>query len=111
MTALRYDWHHRADALLSLVLNEFGHFPMMRRMLPGIKRRAETRRSRPPDDHPRPERGPPPVVIRVERSEDDPSRRAAKPSPAQRTVNHERRNCRASTGRTGTTAGSRRASR
>jgi hypothetical protein len=39
---IRYDWHHPADAVLSLVLNEFGDFPMMRRMLLGIKRRAET---------------------------------------------------------------------
>jgi hypothetical protein len=28
-------------ALFSLVLNEFGDFPMMRRMLLGLKRRAE----------------------------------------------------------------------
>jgi hypothetical protein len=39
---IRYDWHRPADAVLSLVLNEFGDFPMMRRMLLGIKRRAET---------------------------------------------------------------------
>jgi len=39
---IRYDWNHPADAVLSLVLNEFGDFPMMRRMLLGIKRRAET---------------------------------------------------------------------
>jgi hypothetical protein len=43
ITRLRilYDWDHRLDALLSLLLNEFGDFPMMRRMLLGIKRRAE----------------------------------------------------------------------
>ena len=43
VTRLRilYDWHHRVDAALSLFLNEFGDFPMMRRMLLGIKRRAE----------------------------------------------------------------------
>jgi hypothetical protein len=39
---IRYDWNHPADAAVSLVLNEFGDFPMMRRMLLGIKRRAET---------------------------------------------------------------------
>lgn len=37
----RYDSHRPVDALLSLFLNEFGDFPMMRRMLLGIKRRAE----------------------------------------------------------------------
>jgi hypothetical protein len=44
VTRLRiiYDWRHPAGALLSLVLNEFGDFPMMRRILLGIKRRAET---------------------------------------------------------------------
>jgi hypothetical protein len=30
------------DALMSLVLNEFGDFPMMRKMLRTIKQRAET---------------------------------------------------------------------
>jgi len=30
-----YDWRRPAGALLSLVLNEFGDFPMMRRMLLG----------------------------------------------------------------------------
>jgi hypothetical protein len=39
----RYDWHHPADGALSLILNEFGDFAMMRRMLKGIKQRAETR--------------------------------------------------------------------
>jgi hypothetical protein len=44
VTRLRilYDWHHRVDAVLSLLLNELGDFPMMRRMLLGIRRRAET---------------------------------------------------------------------
>ena len=43
VTRLRvlYDWRHPAGALLSLVLNEFGDFPTMRRMLLGLKRRAE----------------------------------------------------------------------
>jgi hypothetical protein len=35
-------WHRPADALLSLVLNEFGDFPMMRKMLLTLKQRAET---------------------------------------------------------------------
>ena len=39
---IRYDWRRRGEALLSLVLNEFGDFPMMRRMLLGIKARAES---------------------------------------------------------------------
>ena len=38
---IRYEWRHPAGALLSLFLNEFGDFAMMRRMLLGIKRRAE----------------------------------------------------------------------
>ena len=37
-----YRWQRPADALMSLVLNEFGDFPMMRKMLRGIKHRAET---------------------------------------------------------------------
>jgi len=43
VTRLRilYDWRHPVGALFSLVLNEFGDFPMMRRMLLGLKRRAE----------------------------------------------------------------------
>jgi hypothetical protein len=43
VTRLRifYDWHEPARALLSLLLNEFGDYPMMRRMLLGIKERAE----------------------------------------------------------------------
>ena len=45
VTRLRvvYDWHKPAAALLSVFLIEFGHFVMMRRMLKGIRRRAETR--------------------------------------------------------------------
>jgi hypothetical protein len=35
------DWRHRGISLFSLVLNEFGDFPMMRRMLLGIRERAE----------------------------------------------------------------------
>jgi hypothetical protein len=34
-------WHRPADALFSLVLNEFGDFPMMRKMLRTLKQRAE----------------------------------------------------------------------
>jgi hypothetical protein len=37
----RYDWTAPASAALSVVLLEFGDFPMMRRMLKGIKQRAE----------------------------------------------------------------------
>lgn len=40
---IHLDWHHRAVSLLSVVLNEFGDYPMMRRMLLGIRDRAETR--------------------------------------------------------------------
>jgi hypothetical protein len=44
VTRLRilYRWHMPADALMSLVLNEFGDFPMMRKMLRTLKQRAET---------------------------------------------------------------------
>jgi hypothetical protein len=43
VTRLRthYDWRQPVSTLLSLLLNELGDFPMMRRMLLGIKRRAE----------------------------------------------------------------------
>ncbi|MGB0095943.1 MAG: hypothetical protein WBP81_25815 [Solirubrobacteraceae bacterium] len=34
-------WHRPADALMSLVLTEFGDFPMMRKMLRTLKQRAE----------------------------------------------------------------------
>jgi hypothetical protein len=36
-----YDWHHPATALFGVVLMEFGDFAMLRRMLRGIKARAE----------------------------------------------------------------------
>ncbi len=36
-----YDWHHPMSALLGVVLMEFGDFAMLRRMLRGIKARAE----------------------------------------------------------------------
>jgi hypothetical protein len=39
---IRLDWHHPAISVFSVVLNEFGDFPMMRRMLLGIRDRAET---------------------------------------------------------------------
>ena len=47
VTRLRilYRWEWPAEALLSLVLNEFGDFPMMRKMLLSLKQRAEGRRS------------------------------------------------------------------
>jgi hypothetical protein len=43
VTRLRifYDWHHPLLASASLVVNEFGDFPMMRRMLLNLKQRAE----------------------------------------------------------------------
>jgi hypothetical protein len=43
ITRLRvhYDWHRPGAALLALVLNELGDYPMMRRMLLGLRRRAE----------------------------------------------------------------------
>jgi hypothetical protein len=37
-----YDWHHPLAALLAVVLMEFGDFAMQRRMLRGIKTRAES---------------------------------------------------------------------
>jgi hypothetical protein len=37
-----YDWRSPANALLTAVLMEFADFPMMRRMLKGIKERAES---------------------------------------------------------------------
>jgi hypothetical protein len=48
VTRLRVDldWHHRAMSLFSVVLSEFGDFPMMRRMLLGIRDRAEAACSR-----------------------------------------------------------------
>ena len=41
----RYQWESPAMALLTLVLLEFGDFPMMRRVLRGIRTRAERARS------------------------------------------------------------------
>jgi hypothetical protein len=37
-----YDWRHPRTALLSVLLMEFGDFAMLRRMLRGIKARAES---------------------------------------------------------------------
>lgn len=37
----RYDWRHPLFAVLGLILMEFGDFPMLRRMLRGVKFRAE----------------------------------------------------------------------
>jgi hypothetical protein len=44
VTRLRilYDWRRPGGAVLSLLLNEFGDFPMMRKMLETIKRRVES---------------------------------------------------------------------
>ena len=39
-----YDWHHPFTALFGVILMEFGDFAMLRRMLQGIKARAELRR-------------------------------------------------------------------
>jgi hypothetical protein len=38
----RYDWRHPPFAVLGVILMEFGDFPMLRRMLRGIKTRAES---------------------------------------------------------------------
>ncbi len=55
-----YDWHHPLSAALGVVLMEFGDFAMLRRMLRGIKARAESlgREASQPADAPR--RNPPP---------------------------------------------------
>jgi hypothetical protein len=37
-----YRWNIPAEAIFSLILNEFGDFPMMRKMLKNIKRNAES---------------------------------------------------------------------
>jgi hypothetical protein len=37
-----YDWQHPLTALLGVLLMEFGDFAMLRRMLRGIKARAES---------------------------------------------------------------------
>ncbi len=50
--AARYDFGHPMAALAGMVLMEFGDFAMDRRMLRGIKRRAE---SKVPDNAPRPD--------------------------------------------------------
>jgi hypothetical protein len=43
----RYSWRaDPANALLSLILFEFGDFPMMRKLLLGVKRRAEQSKGR-----------------------------------------------------------------
>lgn len=39
-----YDWHAPGSALLTLILLEFADFPMMRKQLKGMKRRAEAER-------------------------------------------------------------------
>lgn len=39
---MRYRWDRPAEAGLSVILQEFGDFPMMRKMLKEIKRRAES---------------------------------------------------------------------
>jgi hypothetical protein len=51
------DWHHLAYRVFSLVLNAFGDFSMMRRVLLGIRDRAESACARSTstwglDDHP-----------------------------------------------------------
>ena len=38
----RYDWRHPPSAVLGVLLMEFGDFAMLRRMLRGIKARAES---------------------------------------------------------------------
>jgi hypothetical protein len=38
---IHLDWSHKAISVLSVVLNELGDFPMMRRMLLGLRERAE----------------------------------------------------------------------
>jgi len=46
---IRLDWHNPAMSMFSVVLNEFGDFPMMRRMLLGIRDRAEAQIGTGPD--------------------------------------------------------------
>ena len=44
----RYEWRRSpGNALLSLILLEFGDFPMMRKLLRGVKARAERKTRRP----------------------------------------------------------------
>ena len=45
---IHLDWSHPAISLFSVVLNEFGDFAMMRRMLLGIRERASMRVDHPP---------------------------------------------------------------
>jgi hypothetical protein len=47
-----YPWHKPGAALVSVFLMEWGDFAMMRRMLKGIRRRAEARAAVPPDAAP-----------------------------------------------------------
>lgn len=47
----RYDWRHPLYAVLGVVLMEFGDFPMLRRMLRGIKTRAESTEHDPEGPH------------------------------------------------------------
>jgi len=42
----RYEWHHPLSALVGVVFMEFGDFAMLRRMLRGIKSRAESPQAR-----------------------------------------------------------------
>jgi len=53
--AAGYDWR-RASTALAVVLMEFGDFPMMRRMLRGIRERAEAEHRRRSPAQPRPRR-------------------------------------------------------
>jgi hypothetical protein len=39
---IHLDWTHKAITVFSVILNEFGDYPMMRRMLLGLRQRAET---------------------------------------------------------------------
>ncbi len=93
-----YDWRKPALALLGVVLMEFGDFAMMRRMLLGIKERAETvgrgqhptpttpstRLSRPKTVRPQKAPMPGPRAWTVDRATSRPStpRRSAKRSPS-----------------------------
>jgi hypothetical protein len=47
-----YDWHRPLTALLGVILMEFGDFAMLRRMLRGIKARAESLDAEGPEDEP-----------------------------------------------------------
>lgn len=42
----RYQWESPGSALLTVILLEFGDFPMMRRLLKGIQKRAASQRGR-----------------------------------------------------------------